>query len=167
MPHGLLLLTFMSSTMLSVMAFLYSKPPSSLKKLARKPTSTAFFWGNLRQSCLIDVTIRILNSSAMSFMKVEICFISRSTLLSSPVLSSVVIASVPIDRFESVMSASMSSLHLVTHTGYLNATSLSVRIAQKRKVGLVDDRKSCSTVMAGLRSLASTPGRLQMALAAS
>lgn len=42
-------------------------------------------------------TTTILNSSAISFMKEEICFISRSTEPSDPVVSSVVMASVAID----------------------------------------------------------------------
>lgn len=40
----------MSSTMQSVMAFLNSKPPSSLRNVARKPTSTRCFSGYLRHS---------------------------------------------------------------------------------------------------------------------
>lgn len=40
----------MSSTMQSVMAFLNSKPPSSLRNVARKPTSTRCFSGYFRHN---------------------------------------------------------------------------------------------------------------------
>lgn len=43
------------------------------------------------------MTTTILNSSAISFMKEEICFISLSTDPSDPVLRSVVMARVAID----------------------------------------------------------------------
>lgn len=45
------------------------------------------------------LTTTILNSSAISFMKEEICFISLSTDPSEPVLRSVVMARVAIDLF--------------------------------------------------------------------
>jgi len=50
---------------------------------------------------------------------------------------------------------------------YFNRFSEDPIIAAKRRAGLGDERKSCSTVMAGFKSLASTPGRRQMALADS
>ena len=86
-----------SSRIESTIAFLNSKPPSSRRKLARKPTSTRCF-SQVLEAELADRrhTTTILNSSAISFMNVEICFISRSTEPSEPVLSSVVIASVAI-----------------------------------------------------------------------
>lgn len=78
-------------------------------------------------------TTTILNSSAISLIKPLICLSSRSTELSLPVLSSVVMASVAMLRFWSVMSVSMSMLQLVTAMGWVCATLLSVRTAAKRK----------------------------------
>lgn len=46
---------------------------------------TACFAGNLRQSDRMASTTMILNSSVMSVMKDEICFIKRSTDASFPV----------------------------------------------------------------------------------
>ena len=66
---------------------------------------------HLRQSERIASTTTILNSSAMSAMNDEICFMSRSTENSEPVFSSVVIASVAIERFESEISDSRSYRH--------------------------------------------------------
>lgn len=56
--------------------------------------------GNLRQSVLIASTMVTLNSSEISDMKVDICFINRSTLDSFPVFNNVVIANVAIDLLE-------------------------------------------------------------------
>ena len=47
------------------------------------------------------LTTTILNSSPISLMKEEICFIRRSMEPSVPVFSSVVIARVAMERFES------------------------------------------------------------------
>jgi len=135
--------------------------------LERKDMSTRCFCGNLRHMARIASTTTILNSSAISDMKEVICFISRSTPDSEPVLSSVVIASVAIERFESLISPSMSMLHGVTASGWTIATLLSVRTAAKRSVGLGEQRKSCSTVTAGASSRCVTPEREQMAVAAS
>lgn len=63
-----------------------------------------------------------LNSSEISDTNEEICFMSRSTLLSLPVLSRVVMASVAMLRFESVMRFSRSKLHAVTADGCFMAT---------------------------------------------
>ena len=76
----------------STMAFLYWKPPSSRSTLERKDMSSRCFCGNLRHIARIASTTTILNSSAISDMNEVICFISRSTPDSLPVLSSVVIA---------------------------------------------------------------------------
>ena len=59
---------------------------------------------------------------AMSDMKDPICLSSLSTLLSLPVLSSVVMASVAMLRFWSLISDSMSMLQLVTAMGCVMAT---------------------------------------------
>lgn len=63
-----------------------------------------------------------LNSSEISDTKEEICFMSRSTLLSLPVLSRVVMASVAMLRLESVIRFSRSKLHAVTADGCFMAT---------------------------------------------
>lgn len=63
-----------------------------------------------------------LNSSEISETNEEICFMSRSTLLSLPVLSRVVMASVAMLRFESVIRFSRSKLHAVTADGCFMAT---------------------------------------------
>ena len=66
---------------------------------------------------LSTCTTTILNSSEISDMKVEICFMSRSTEDSFPVLSSVVMAKVAMDRFTSVIRFSKSKLQAVTAAG--------------------------------------------------
>ena len=53
-----------------------------------------YFRGNFKHRDLIASTTTILNSSAMSDIKLVICFIKRSTLDSLPVFNSVVIARV-------------------------------------------------------------------------
>lgn len=63
-----------------------------------------------------------LNSSEISETKEEICFMSRSTLLSLPVFSSVVMARVAMLRFESVIRFSRSRLQAVTAEGCFIAT---------------------------------------------
>lgn len=63
-----------------------------------------------------------LNSSEISETNEEICFMSLSTLLSLPVLSRVVMASVAMLRFESVIRFSRSKLHAVTADGCFIAT---------------------------------------------
>ena len=83
------------------------------------------------------LTTTILNSSPISPMKEEICFISRSTLPSLPVFNRVVMASVAMLRLLSLTRFSISSLHLLTTTGWRTATSLRVRMAAKRRTGLV------------------------------
>lgn len=82
----------------------------------------AHFWGNLRQRERMASTTTILKSSAMSLMKEPICLSRRSTLLSLPVLSSVVMASVAIVRLESLISASRSRLVAATAPGCVIAT---------------------------------------------
>jgi hypothetical protein len=61
----------------------------------------------------------------------------------------------------------MSSLHLITLAGFLTAISFKVLIAANRSAGLLDDKKSCKTVIAGKISVVSVPGSLQIARAAS
>ena len=96
-----------------------------------------------------------------------ICFISRSTPDSEPVLSSVVMASVAMERFESLMRPSMSMLQGVTAIGCAIAILLSVRTAEKRHAGFGEQRKSCSTVIDGDSSRCATDVSEQMAVAAS
>lgn len=63
-----------------------------------------------------------LNSSEISETKEEICFMRRSTLLSLPVFSRVVMARVAMLRFESVIKFSRSKLQAVTADGCFMAT---------------------------------------------
>jgi len=100
-------------------------------------------------------------------MNVLICFIRRSTDDSLPVLSRVVMASVEMDLLLSEMRLSMSMLQLVTAMGCVIATLLSVRTAAKRSTGLLDERNSCSTVIAGVSSRVVTSFISVMARAAS
>mmetsp|Transcript_6058 Transcript_6058/g.24080 ORF Transcript_6058/g.24080 Transcript_6058/m.24080 type:complete len:212 (-) Transcript_6058:1627-2262(-) len=151
----------------STMAFLYSKPPSSRRMLLRKFIRTRCFCGNFRHNSRTASTTTILNSSWMSLMKLVICLSSLSTLDSLPVLSSVVMASVAMERFWSEMSDSMSMLQLVTASGCVMAMRLSVRTAAKRSTGLELLRKSCSTVTAGASSREVTSRMLTIARAAS
>ena len=55
----------------------------------------------------------------------------------------------------------------LTAIGWLIATRLSARTAAKRSTGLEEERKSCSTVMAGASSRALTSRKPQIARAAS
>jgi hypothetical protein len=71
----------------------------------------------------------ILNSSVISDMNVEMVLSNRSTLLSLPVLSRVVMANVAIERFEFEMSVSMSGLHGSTALGLKEATLWRIRMA--------------------------------------
>mmetsp|Transcript_91010 Transcript_91010/g.136333 ORF Transcript_91010/g.136333 Transcript_91010/m.136333 type:complete len:219 (-) Transcript_91010:855-1511(-) len=151
----------------ATMDFLKSKPPSSLKKLDKKPTKTRCFDGYVKQSfCKLRTTV-ILNSSAISVKNAEICLSSRSIEFSLPVLRSVVMAKVAMDLFESPISASRSSLHFETTRGCWLATAASVLMAAYRVAGFGELKKSCKTEMAGLRCCGSRPSRLQMARAAS
>mmetsp|Transcript_13061 Transcript_13061/g.42265 ORF Transcript_13061/g.42265 Transcript_13061/m.42265 type:complete len:209 (-) Transcript_13061:918-1544(-) len=157
----------MMESSVSTMAFLYWKPPSSRSTFARKVISSRCFCGNLRHIARIASTTTILKSSAISDMKDVICFISRSTPDSEPVLSSVVMASVAMERFESLMRPSMSMLQGVTAIGCAIAILLSVRTAEKRHAGFGEQRKSCSTVIDGDSSRCATDVSEQMAVAAS
>ena len=82
-------------------------------------------------------------------------------------MSSVVIASVAMERLASVIKFSMSRLHVLSACGWLIAILLSVRTAAKRSVGLGELRKSCSTETAGASSRALTFLMLMIARAAS
>ena len=83
-----------------------------------------------------------------------------------PVFNSVVIASVAVERFESEIRVSKSSLHRVTTIGCVNATWLRTRAAAKRNVGFDDPKNICNEDIAGDISRAST-GRTQIDRAAS
>ena len=95
--------------------------------------------GFVKYSYLIASTTTVLNWSDISDKNVEICFINRSTPASLPVykiqcdnnnnrrakcltLRRVVIANVAIDRLESVINVSRSTLQAVTAAGYWIAT---------------------------------------------
>ena len=88
----------------------------------------------------------------MSAMKDAICFSNLSIDDSLPVFKSVVIASVAIERLLSDIRPSISRLQEVNAAGCNIATLLSARIAANLRMGLEDERKSCSTVMAGCNS---------------
>lgn len=81
-----------------------------------------YFCGNFKHNDRIASTTTILNSSAISDIKLVICFIKRSTLASLPVFNSVVIASVAMLLFWSKIKLSMSMLQFVTAKGYVIAT---------------------------------------------
>lgn len=81
-----------------------------------------YFCGNFKHNDRIASTTTILNSSAISDIKLVICFIKRSTLASLPVFNSVVIASVAMLLFWSEIKLSMSMLQFVTAKGYVIAT---------------------------------------------
>mmetsp|Transcript_12921 Transcript_12921/g.29738 ORF Transcript_12921/g.29738 Transcript_12921/m.29738 type:complete len:222 (+) Transcript_12921:1441-2106(+) len=151
----------------STMHFLKSNPPSSRKMPDRKVMRVRCLAGYLRQSVRMASTTTILNSSAISDMKVVICFIKRSTEDSLPVLSNVVIARVAMERLESEIIVSRSKLQAVTERGCSMAILLRARTPANRRVGLLDVKNSCSTIMAGLSSRAVTFGRSQIARAAS
>mmetsp|Transcript_10020 Transcript_10020/g.19111 ORF Transcript_10020/g.19111 Transcript_10020/m.19111 type:complete len:303 (+) Transcript_10020:3613-4521(+) len=157
----------MRETMPPTMDRLNSNPPSSRRKLERKPMMTRCLDGYVRHSCWRDRTTVILYSSAMSVRKDEICFSRRSMEFSDPVLRRVVMARVATDRFESAMSDSRSSLHLATTRGWACATVARVFMAANRTAGLGLDRDICRTDTAGLRSCGSAWGRPHTILAAS
>jgi hypothetical protein len=54
----------MSRRMVCTMAFLYSKPPSSLSTFDRKFMRARYFWGNFRHRERMASTTTILKSSA-------------------------------------------------------------------------------------------------------
>lgn len=68
------------------------------------------------------IVFHALNSSEISDMKDEICFMSRSMLLSLPVFRRVVMARVAMLRLESVTRFSKSRLQAVTADGCFMAT---------------------------------------------
>mmetsp|Transcript_11449 Transcript_11449/g.33750 ORF Transcript_11449/g.33750 Transcript_11449/m.33750 type:complete len:300 (+) Transcript_11449:1603-2502(+) len=157
----------MRLTMPDTIDLLNSNPPSSRRKLDRKPMMTRCLEGYVRHSCWRDRTTVILYSSAISVRKVEICLSRRSMEFSDPVLRRVVMARVAMERLESAISASRSSLHLDTVRGWACATCARVFMEANRMDGLGLDRNICSTEMAGLRSCGSTCGKPHMSLAAS
>lgn len=65
----------------------------------------------------MQITQCTLNSSLISLTNELICFINRSTDASAPVFNNVVIASVAMDRFVSVINCSKSTLHEITACG--------------------------------------------------
>jgi hypothetical protein len=155
------------SNMDSTTARLNSYPPSSLRIPERKESMPACFEGNLRQRVRIASTMVTLNSSVISDMNVEICFIRRSTLLSFPVLRSVVMAKVAILRLELLMRLSISGLHCRTASGLNEANLCNIRMAANLVTARGEVRKSCRTCMAWLTSWSVRSGSSQMAFAAS
>ena len=79
-------------------------------------------------------TTTILNSSEISDIKFEICFINRSTELSDPVFKRVVMAKVAIDLLVSVIKFSRSRLQAVTADGCFIATLLRLRTPAYLKI---------------------------------
>lgn len=71
---------------------------------------------------LTQIIFHALNSSEISDMNEEICFMRRSMLLSLPVFSRVVMAKVAMLRLESVTRFSKSRLQAVTADGCFMAT---------------------------------------------
>ena len=109
----------------------------------------------------------ILNSSVMSPMNVEICFINRSTLPSLPVFRSVVMAKVAMERFELEMRVSISGLQDWTAVGLKVATLWRMRMAANLVTARGEVRNSCRVWMAWVISESETSRTLQIALAAS
>ncbi len=109
----------------------------------------------------------ILNSSVISDMKPEICFIRRSTLASLPVLRRVVIANVAIERLLLEMRSSMSGLQTLTAWGLNEATLWRMRRAANLVTARGEVRKSWRTLTAWETSASVTSRMSQIALAAS
>lgn len=91
---------------------LKSYPPSSRRTPERKLSMTDCLAGNLRQRARIALTTMTLNSSEISLMNCEICFMRRSTDASLPVLRRVVMAKVATLRLSSLISFSISRLQV-------------------------------------------------------
>jgi hypothetical protein len=157
----------MRSNIASTTARLNSYPPSSRKIPERKASMPACLEGNLRHKVRMASTTVTLNSSVMSDMNVEICFISRSTEASLPVLSRVVIAKVAIERLVFEIKDSMSGLHCRTASGLKLAKVCSILIAANLVTARGEVRKSWRTWMALPTSASVRSGMLQMAFAAS
>lgn len=101
--------------------------------------------GNLRQRVRMASTMVILNSSVISDMKPEICFIRRSTLASVPVLRRVVMAKVAMERLLFEIRSSMSGLHALTAVGLKEAKLCRMRSAANLVTALGEVRKSWRT----------------------
>lgn len=123
--------------------------------------------GNFKHKVLMASTMVTLNSSVISDMKVLICVMRRSTEDSFPVLRSVVMANVAIDRFEFEMRLSMSGLHCRTASGLKEANWWRILIAANLVTALGLVKKSCSTCMAWPISASVRSGMSPMAFAAS
>ena len=78
-----------NSTILSTILFLNSTPPSSLKNAAKKFTIDLCFAGYFMHNSRIALTTTILNSSPISVINDEICFINLSIELSFPVIKKI------------------------------------------------------------------------------
>ena len=97
-------------------------------------------------------TTTILNSSPISPMNVMISFISRSMLLSPPVFSSVVIASVATVRLLSLISISSSLLHLATTSGCLSASCVCCTRREARSGNVTKGRRDVAIATACSRT---------------
>ena len=133
----------------------------------RKVNMPACLLGNLRHSVRIASTIVILNSSVMSDMNVDICFIRRSTLPSFPVFRSVVIAKVAIERLEFEIRDSMSGLQVVMAEGFVEAIEWRIRTAANLVTGRGEERNICKVWMAWVISPSVTSCMSQINFAAS
>ena len=133
----------------------------------RKDSMRACLDGNFKHSVRIASTIVTLNSSVISDMNVLICVMSRSTDDSFPVLSSVVMANVAIDRFEFEMRLSISWLHGRTASGLNEANWCKILIAANLVTALGLVKKSCRTCIACPISASVRSGISPMAFAAS
>lgn len=79
-------------------------------------------------------------------MKEEICFMRRSMLLSLPVLSRVVMASVAMLRFESVTRFSRSRLQAVTADGCFMATYFGRKDKENKDKRLKKKNRTCHPI---------------------
>lgn len=112
-------------------------------------------------------TTTTLKSSLMPAMNVDSCLSSRSTLASVPVRSSVVMATVAMERLGPDTRFSKSTLQGAMASGDRTATRPRMRTVAKRTTGRGEDRNICSAVTAGLSSWGETLLRDAMARAAS
>lgn len=114
----------------------------------RNVSIPACLLGNLRQSVLIASTMVTLNSSVMSAMNPEICFIKRSTLDSLPVLRRVVMAKVAMERLVLEIKDSISGLQDRTASGLKEAKLCRIRMAANLVTARGEVKKSCKVCTA-------------------
>mmetsp|Transcript_7821 Transcript_7821/g.32909 ORF Transcript_7821/g.32909 Transcript_7821/m.32909 type:complete len:273 (+) Transcript_7821:1237-2055(+) len=117
----------------STTLLLYTNWPSSRSDLERKFRRTVFLRGYLKQRPFTASATLHLKSSEISIMKLLSVLRCDSTLLSTPVFRSMLMASVATLRFESETSISRSCWQLVTGA----FTLFRMRRAETRAVDLV------------------------------